>query len=245
MSQDIDKAVEGWNYKPGSVQSRLVKAADGRQVLQLRVDLGILQMETAGRPDGNRPHGFATFFDYLKHQARTAEHFGRTFVLSEEQCEEADREFFQFYHRRICWLSLHNYLSAVSDADHTLAFMDFVRQHSPGEEYTQAHEQFRGLVLFHRTHAAAAAAVERDDAEGAIDTIRQGLNQLRDFFAAFDAEDQMEENGMVQQLRKVESTLRKRNNIEATLQEKLDAAVANEQYEDAARIRDELRRKRR
>ena len=105
-------------------------------------------------------------------------------------------------------------------------------------------EQFRGLVLFHRTHAAAAAAMEREDAEGAIDTIRDGLAKLREFFAAFEAEEQMEENGMVQQLRKMERTLRKKNNIEATLQEKLDEAVANEQYEDAARFRDELRRKR-
>jgi hypothetical protein len=244
MNQDIDRAIEGWDYKPGTVQARLVKAQDGRQILQLRVDLGILQMETAGRPDGSRPHGFATYFEYLQHQARIADHAGQGFTPSEEQCEEADREFFQFYYRRICWLTLHNYGNAVADANHTLAFMDFVREHSPSEEYTQAHEQFRGLVLFHRTHAAAAVAMEKNDAEAAIDTIRDGLDQLRDFFAAHDAEEQMEENGMVQQLRKMERSLRKRHRIEATLQEKLDEAVAKEQYEDAARLRDELRRKR-
>ncbi len=38
---------------------------DGRDVIQMRVDLGILQMETNGRPDGNQPGGFATFLDSM------------------------------------------------------------------------------------------------------------------------------------------------------------------------------------
>jgi hypothetical protein len=243
MTQDIDAALQGWEYKPGMVQARLVQARDGRQVIQMRVDLGVLQIETTGRPDGTRPHGCATYFEYLEQQARVAARAGQTFTLGEEQCQEADREFVQFYHRRICWLALRNYGRAIADADHTLAFMDFVRDHSPGEEYTQAHEQYRGFVLFHRTQAAAAQAVERDNPEKAIDEIRSGLDRLRTFFAAFDAEEQMEEDGMVQQLRKMEQSLRKLHNIEETLQEQLDRAVANEEYETAAKLRDALRRR--
>jgi hypothetical protein len=243
MNQDIDTALQGWEYKPGVVQARLVQAGAGRQVLQLRVDLGLLQMETTGRPDGSRPHGAPTYFDYLRQQARVADRAGQTFVLSEEQCQEADREFVQFYHRRLCWLALHNYARAVADADHTLAFMDFLRDHSPSDEYTQAHEQYRGFVLFHRTQAAAALAIEKNNAEGAIDEIRAGLDRLRAFFTSFDAEEHMEQDGMVQQLRKLEESLRKTHGIKATLQEQLDRAVANEEYEMAARLRDALRRR--
>src|SRR5437660_8178533 len=165
MKQDIDSALRGWDFKPGMVQARLVQARDGRQVIQLRVDLGILQIETADRPDGTRPHGCATFFEYLRKQAKVAARAGQTFVFSEEQCQEADREFVQFYHRRICWLALRNYGRAVADADHTLAFMDFIRDHSPSDEYTQAHEQYRGFVLFQRTQAAAALALEKENPE--------------------------------------------------------------------------------
>jgi hypothetical protein len=243
MNQDIDSALQGWEYKPGVVQARLVQAGAGRQVLQLRVDLGLLQMETTGRPDGSRPHGLPTYFDYLRQQARVADRAGQPFVLSEEQCQEADREFVQFYHRRLCWLALHNYARAVADADHTLACMDFLRAHSPSEEYTQGHEQYRGFVLFHRTQAAAALAIEKNNAEGAIDEIRAGLDRLRAFFASFDAEEHMEEDGMVQQLRKLQESLRQTHGIEATLQEQLDRAVANEEYEAAARLRDALRRR--
>lgn len=242
MSQDIDTALQGWEFKPGMVQARLVQAA-GRQAIQLRVDLGILQMETAGRPDGTRPHGCVTYFDYLKQQARVTERGGGVFVLSEEQCEEADREFVQLYHRRICWLALRNFARAIADADHTLAFMDFIRDHSPDEEYTQAHEQYRGYVQFHRTQAAAGLAVEREDPEAAIDAINAGLEKLRQFFAGYEVEDRMEEDGMVQQLRKMERAIRKAHHIDATLREQLEQAVAKEDYEVAAKLRDALRRR--
>ena len=29
--------------------------------------------------------------------------------MTEEQCQEVDREFVQFYHRRVCWLTLREY----------------------------------------------------------------------------------------------------------------------------------------
>jgi hypothetical protein len=239
VGQDIDAALRGWDYKPGMVQARLVDAGDGRQVIHLRVDLGILQIDTPDRPDGTRPHGHATFFDYLKHLAQSRPEF----VLSEEQCQEADREFVQYYHRRLAWLALRDFTRAVADADHTLEFMDFVREHSPGEEYTQAHEQYRGFVLFHRIQAASALASERNDPEAAIDAIRTGLERMHEFFASFEAEDRMEEDGMVQRLRQLEQALRQKHGIETTLREQLAEAVANEDYEAAARLRDALRRR--
>jgi hypothetical protein len=245
MKQDIDAALRGWDFKPGVVQARLVQAGDGRQVIQMRVDLGILQIEATDRPDGTRPHGCATYFEYLRQQARVAARAAQPFVLSEEQCEEADREFIQYYHRRICWMALRNYTRAVDDADHTLAFMDFVRDHSPGEEYTQAHERYRGFVLFHRTQAAAALGVEQDNPEAALDAIRDGLEKMRAFFAAFEAEEQMEEDAMVQQLRKMDKSIRQLHHIETTLQEQLDEAIAREHYEEAAKLRDEMRRRQR
>src|SRR5262249_47867473 len=183
-----------------------------------------------GGPAAPRPQGCATSLEPRRRQAGGSDRAGRALVLDEEQCREADREFVQFYHRRIAWLALRQYGRAVADADHTLAFMDFVRAHSPGEEYTQAHEQYRGFVLFHRTQAAAAGALEGGNPEAAIDEIRAGLDRMRAIFAEYNAEEQMDEDGMVRQLRKMERSLRQAHGIEATLREQLDRAVANEEY---------------
>jgi hypothetical protein len=245
VNQDIDFVMRDWEYKPGVVQARLVEAHDRRQVIQMRVDLGLLQLETEGRPDGTRPHGYTTYFEYLQERARQAQKTGESFVLDEDQSQEADQEFLQFYHRRVCWLALRQYARAIRDADHTLTFMDLVKRHSPGDEYTQAHEQYRGFVLFHRTQAASALAVEKDNPEQAIDEIRTGLAKLGAFFVEFGLDEQMEEDPMVQHLRKIEATLREQYKIRATLHEQLEQAVAAEDYERAAQLRDQLKRRKR
>jgi hypothetical protein len=243
VKQDIDFILENWEFKPGVAQARLIQAQGGREVVQLRIDLGVLQLETTGRPDGSQPHGHQTYFEYLEEQARLARKAKRKFQLSEEQCQEADREFLQFYHRRMCWLALRQYDNAMRDADHTLGFMDFVKRHAPSEDYLHAHEQYRGFVLFQRTQAAAALEVEKNAPEKAIDEIRAGLEHIRAFYASYEREEEMEQDGMVQHLRKIETTLREQYQIKATLEEQLQQAIAEEDYERAARLRDAMKKR--
>lgn len=244
MNQDIDSVLEDWEYKPGTVQARLVTTRSGREVIQMRVELGLLQLETTGRPDGARPHGQRTYLDHLQKVARKAAARGDgPVVLAEEQCQEADREFIQFYHRRICWLALRQYAKAMRDADHTLAFMDFVKEHSPAADYTEAHEQYRGFVVFQRTQAASALQVEENHPEQAIEEVRQGMERLRAFLVERGQEEQLDEDAMIQHLRRIETALREQFHIGATLQEQLEEAVAREDYERAAKLRDALKKR--
>jgi hypothetical protein len=237
--QDIDRLLEGWPYRPGEVLARIVKAADGREVLQMRVDMGVLQLEVEDRPDGTRPHGDATYYDYLRRRSDDDPRF----VLSPEQCMEADREFVQFYHRRICWLALRQYRRAAQDADHSLAFMDFVRDHSPDEEWMMSHEQYRPFVLFHRVQAAALAELEDSGPESAIHEINSGLSQFRELFEEFSAEERFEDDDLVARLLELKEGLREHYHVGRTLDEQLADAIAAEKYELAARLRDELARR--
>ena len=238
--QDIDSALEGWDYVPGEVNARRVKADDGRELLQMRVDMGLLQMETKLRPDGTRPHGAETYFDYLVSEVVRD---GEEFELSQDQCAEADREFVQYYHRRLCWLSLREYGKAAKDADHSLAFMDFVREHSPDEEWILSHEQYRPFVLFHRVQASALAALDDDGPELAIAEVNKGLEAFHDLFLQYDAEDQFENDELVVRLRDMRESVRKRFEIGDTLDEQLAEAVKSENYELAAELRDKMREK--
>ena len=236
---DIDSVLDGWDYRPGEISARLVRAHDGRDVLQMRVDMGVLQMETDLRPDGLHPHGAETYFDYLVGEAVRQ---GDSFRLSREQCTEADREFVQFYHRRLCWLSLREYRRAARDADHSLAFMDFVRQHSPDDEWTLSHEQYRPFVLFHRVQARALATLEENGAASAIREINVGLDQFRDLFARHDAAEHYSDDDLVRRLEEMRESVRSRYEVGKTLEEQLAEAVKSEDYELAATLRDRLRR---
>ncbi len=237
---DIDRILQEWPYEPGEISARIVRATDGREVLQMRVEMGVLQLETEGRPDGQRPGGADTYFDQLSRQAAKA---GEAFELTPDQCAEADREFMQYYHRRVCWLALREFRRAAVDADHTLAFMDFVRDHNTDEEWTLSHEQYRPFVLFHRAQAATLATLEEKGPEDALAELNRGLQRFRDLFSQYEAEDQFDEDELVQRLLELRDTLREQYDLKPSLSEQLADAVAHEQYELAAKLRDELSRR--
>lgn len=245
--QDIDEILKQWPFDPQSVNVRVLES-EKRRVLQMRVDMGILQLETDGRPDGNRFQGATTYFEFLQRKSSQSD---SEFELDEDSCLEIDREFVQFYHRRVCWLQLKEFKLAVRDADHTLGLMDFCKAHSADEQWTISHEQYRPFVLYHRTQAAALAYINGEDedeenpdmAELAIDAVTEGLGKLHELFVEYDAEDQFEEDELVQRLTEFREGLREKYDVGLTLQERLDLAVADEDYELAAELRDELSRR--
>lgn len=235
--EDIDFILHRWPFQPGVIAARLVHAPDGREVLQMRIEMGLLQMEVTGRPDGQHPGGAETCLEWLQELA-SAE--GEAFLLNEAQCMEIDREFLQYYHRRICCLALRQFANAVADADYTLILMDFVAAHSPNPQWTLSHEQYRPFVLFHRIQAAAMLALQDSNAEAAIETIQQGLELMRAVFIKFGAEEQFDQDELVRQLTMIRESLRDEYRVGKTLAEQLADAVAAEEYERAARLRDEI-----
>jgi len=236
--EHLDYQLKQWRFDPESNCVRLLKGADGRDVIQMRVDLGILQLETSGRPDGSQPKGFPTLLDSLLH----AETLSPEFELDEATCMEIDREFVQFYHRRVAWLRLQRFEKAVADANHTLALMDFCQDHSPCEEWTLQHEHHRAFVIFHRTQAAALSEIEEQSPQGAIEAIDEGLELIEENFEDMGWEDDFESDELVQRLMQLRDSLRSEFSIQKSLREQLAEAVELEQYELAARLRDEMSR---
>jgi len=237
-SRNISDILQDWDYDSQSIRARIVAGQDGEaDVLQMRVEMGLIQMAVDGRPDGIRPEGFATYLDYLLQEEIS---HGNEWDLNDEQCMEVDREFMQFYQRRISWLSIKEYQQVVRDADHTLALMDFCKRHSPEDGWTIVHEQYRPFVLFHRTQAAAYHQLNESTPQAAIECINDGLNTIRSIFESHDLEEHFDEDELVSQLRDIRESLRDEYSVGKTLHEQLADAIASEQYERAAEIRDQL-----
>lgn len=232
----IDHILEDWEFDPLGSNVREIMVGE-RHVLQMRIDMGLLQLETEGRPDGSRPHEMNSFLEYLTSLANE----NAELVLDDDQCIEVDREFVQFYHRRVCWLQLKHFDLAVKDADHTLGLMDLCKVHSPSEQWTLSHEQYRPFVLYHRTQAAALDKLHGDNGpELAIEEVNRGLNSMRELFVAYEAEDQYAQDELVQRLDEFRENLRDRYEVGKTLKERLADAISEEQYELAAELRDRL-----
>jgi hypothetical protein len=234
---DIDRLLREWEFTPGRPMVRRIAGADGRDLLQMRVDMGVLQLEATGRPDGERPEGFVTYYDYL---VAAAFQEGESFELTEERRLEVDREFLQFYHRRICWLTLQEYGRAAADAEHTLRLMDFSSANASDRQWAVMHEQYRPFVMFHQVQASALVQLGANDPAGAVETIGRGLEGLGELFKRHGAEEQFEDDLFVTKLREMQTSIKEHFKLGPTLAEQLAAAVAAEQYELAAKLRDRL-----
>ncbi len=99
MSLDLNTILKDWPHENGNIKVRKITGLDGREKLQLRVDLGVLQMEITGRPDGRRPHKCESLLEYHQKRAARAEEKGESYELTPEQCAELQQEGIQYYHR--------------------------------------------------------------------------------------------------------------------------------------------------
>lgn len=68
MNVDLTELLSQWPFEAGKINVRLIQGEDGEQKIQVRLDLGVLQMELDGRPDGLQPHGFDSLLEYYESQ---------------------------------------------------------------------------------------------------------------------------------------------------------------------------------
>ncbi len=96
-------------------------------------------------------------------------------------------------------------------------------------------------MLYHRTQAAALERLQGDNGpELAIEEVNRGLKKMHELFVVYEAEEQFEEDELVQRLDEFRENLRNRYDVGKTLREQLADAISTEQYELAARLRDKL-----
>src|SRR5678815_2585758 len=82
MSLDLNDLLRDWPHEPGMIKVRKILGTDGKEKLQLRIDLGLIQMETSGRPDGQEPHNCESLLEFHQRRAAKAQKKGETFTLN-------------------------------------------------------------------------------------------------------------------------------------------------------------------
>jgi hypothetical protein len=111
------------------------------------------------------------------------------------------------------------------------------------------HEQYRPFVLFHRTQAAALATLERGGPEPAIAEIEAGSATIRESLLfdaeASDLEGDLDQDELLVKLAEMKSAVAEHYDIASSLTRRLADAIAAEQYELAAQLRDQIGSKRR
>ncbi len=248
MDFDISHILESWDYKPGQVMVRKFKTKDGRELIQLRVDLGLLQLSATGRPDGKRPMGHDSWFEF--YLTRLEEHRAQNggddeeFALGTEDCTRLHVESVQYHHRYICLLQLEDYEGVLRDTERNLELFDFVEEFSDSTENSWLFQNFRPQCLMMQTRALVSQKLKGKNHDAALAELDEGIEEIREFYRENSMTEQLDQSGEIASLEgwRVELSshkpLSEREKLEAALQE----AVRKEDYETAARMRDALRK---
>jgi len=258
VSLDITSALRDWDFHPDEVTARVIVGEDGAEKIQLRLDLGLLQMEVDGRPDGRRIDGQPSWLDL--HEQRQREHDaanpdGAPYQLRHEDCAELLREGVQYYHRYVTFWALDRYEACARDTERNLRLILFVREHAKLERDRLQFDQWRPYVAMMHARAVATPLRQAGEVDAAVAAIDNGIRRIERFLADYGREEQADQVNELMFLkrwrREVAGEGHRRlprpadaepdDPVEA-LQRKLDAAVEEERYEEAASLRDELRR---
>ncbi len=252
MSLDLNQVLADWSIPDGQLGARMIRGADGGDFVQLRVDLGVLQMHPDGRPDG------ASYRGYPSAQRWVSERLGLGQPVEEQDWQELQRELQQLNYRRLALYVVAEeaaalrsegaarecFVRVLRDIDDCLQIVSLIEEHE--ESGMRPHAGIRPTLLLQRTRVLARLRSLEGRHEEAIEALHEGLEQLDQALATvgLDRETREQDAGILL-LREMEHQLREQTGIHRTLRERLADAVESEDYEAAARLRDELRRRNR
>ena len=246
MTDDIDPIIESWN-SPGS--ARRITGADGREKVQLRVAAnghrGLVQFNCDGRPDGKRPHGCDFVLDhhigrFERHVAKAGE--PEAFRLSHEEAAELIEEAVLVYNRYILLLQMEDYDRVVRDTERNMRLFRFLHRHAEVREDADALEKWWPYIIRIHQTARAFAAANREDYASALAAAEEAERELLALPDQDDPVFKVERERSMKAISEMEEIFGKRVPPDrvALLEEEKLRAVEREDYEHAARLRDEI-----
>src|SRR6184192_3328429 len=243
MSLDLNSILKDWPHENRAIKVRKVLGLDGRQKLQLRIDLGVLQMELTGRPDGLRPHGCESLLTYHQLRAARAKARNEDYELTPEQCAELQQEGIQYYHRYLSLFQINDFEGVVRDTQRNLDLFTFVSEHTDREEFSWSLQQFRPYVLMMNTRAKASILLGQGKFPEAIGEIEHGRDAITEFLQQSNFPELVSKSSEIAFLEEwLEEVKAKRplSKLEI-MQREMQTAIAKELYERAAELRDAIK----
>src|ERR1019366_6512043 len=243
--RDITSILQGWEYESGAINVRKITGQDGTPKLQMRLDLGLLQLEFTGRPDGARPFGRESLLEYFQHRLSEYKKANGTdtgFTLSAEECEALREEAHMYYNRYLSLLVLEEYPGVVRDTNRNLLVIELCSKYAVDEQDKLFLEQYRPYITMINTKATASIHLQNKELDAAIKAVEAGLERIREFYEHFGHEEAFSRSSEARVLKRFSREIRKKIPIDPMerLKRRLDRAVKEERYEEAAKLRDQI-----
>lgn len=236
---DLTDLLRSWPDAPGVPPVRIIRGEDGRPLLQRRVEMGVLQMELTGRPDGSRPMGCESLLQYFR-----TRHGRPDAAISEDELAAAVIEARQYLQRAASLASLGELDPAARDAAHAHdVLMIGAATRSAPEARVASMLAAQAILLRVRAEVAAALRAAGVGASAAIAVIDQGIDQLAALLGPDGPDSDPIASGATGLLRALRASLTPKlpSSQREELRRRLAEAIRAENFELAAILRDELR----
>jgi hypothetical protein len=234
---DLTPILKAWPWESGRFGVRSLTGLDGRLLIQVRLELGVIQMEADGRPDGTASGGYGSALDCVR--ARLAA--GGS--IDADDASLLEGEVLLFRQRSMACAMLELWPRVRRDALHNLECLELLRRHAAEEEDRARCEAWRPSEIKMQVRAEAAMALAQGRKGDALHSIDRGLSEMARAYDRAGGPDAFERSIEAQYLRGLREslTLKLPASQRFELERRLRDAIRRENFELAAILRDELR----
>ena len=163
---------------------KVLKLAEGKEVVVVQSNaFTISRIYTSGRPDGKRPHGRESYYEYFceqledyKQQHGSDEGFG----LTPEDWRVLFRESYDRYTRYLLFAGIKRWADVKRDTNTNLAVTNMAKEFAPSEIAWESY-QYKGYMLMMNSMANAELCLMEDDRPGALDQVNLGIQRIGKF----------------------------------------------------------------
>lgn len=250
MNLDLAGITIDWKAGAGGICTRVITDAEGHEQIQLQVEMGVLQMEAQGRPDGQRFRGHVFACEFIEHELAMEND------VTEDDWESLERELQQLNYRRLSYAALVDEAvqadrreravelidRAFDDIDYCLRATELMKSCPDGCDPTFIN--MRPALVFNRARLRSRRFVLLGEFEEAIDAALGGIPILDEVLSemGFDDEQRGQDAGIAF-LRQNADRLRDKHGIQRTLRERLRDAIDREDFQLASQLHEELARR--
>ncbi len=242
-SNDLTPFLKNWRWQLGVFGARTLSGHDGRLLIQVRLELGIIQMEADGRPDGIVSDGFATVLDRVRSNLAMPGDAGDGARLGADDASDLCGELLLFRQRSMACAVLELWSRVRRDALHNIEILDVLWTRGVDNAERARHELLRANEIQMQTRAEVAMAIVAGRKSEAGIVIDRGLDALKKSFGRAGLQEQFERSIEAQSLRGLREslTLKLPASQRLELEQRMLVAIGAENFELAAILRDELR----
>jgi hypothetical protein len=240
---DLREVLNSWPYDPDNDVRRVT--VNGRDVLQVRLPLGVEQYELQGRPDGERPYGKESVLEHHLERLAEAETAGKEseFVLNSDDCAELFNEGTLYYYRYLHLFQIKDWKGTLRDTTRNVQLFDLVHRYAEDEEDQSYLEQWRPYLLRMNAVAAAMVKLEQGEYDPALKIVQGAVTAIEAIEDLDDETFQFERERSLAALKDMATQIEESRPVSEleNLERQLRQAIENQHFERAADLRDRIR----